>query len=130
MATDEEIVKELADHMHSVGWSRSKADAQASMWFDFLAPRIRAQVEDAGEKGDCPKCRSTALHDLLGHDALGHKTANSLTDKEVRTPEGLVSKGLEWVLDFTSVGTKGVERIQQRLSKDDYQRFEDTRWSV
>ncbi|MER5754361.1 hypothetical protein [Streptomyces sp. NPDC002088] len=130
MATDEEIVQELAAHMVERGWSRPKAAVQSRMWFDFLAPRIRAQAEEVEGKEDCPKCRSTTLHDLLGHDALGHKTANSLTDKGVRTPEGLVGKGLEWVLDFTSVGTKGVDRIKERLSKDDYQRFADTRWSA
>jgi hypothetical protein len=80
--------------------------------------------------GDCQKCNSTALHNLLGHDPLGHKTTNSLIAKDVVTPEALKAKGLEWVLDFTSVGTKGVARIQERLTKDDYQRFADTRWSA
>jgi hypothetical protein len=81
------------------------------------------------EPGECPKCANTPLHNLLGHDPLGHKTANSLVARGVRTPEDLITRGLEWIIDFTSVGTKGYDRIEERLSADDYQRFADTRWS-
>jgi hypothetical protein len=78
----------------------------------------------------CQKCPSTSLHDLLGHDALGHKMANTLAAGSIYTPETLKSRGLEWVLDFTRVGAKGVERIKERMDPDDFQRFEDTRYSV
>lgn len=129
MATDEEIIKDLADHMNQSGWSRPRADAQAAMWFEFLAPRIRAQQAEEAPEGDCPKCRSTALHDLLGHDPLGHKTANSLISKDVRTPDALKSKGLEWVIDFTNVGTKGINRIKDRLGPDGYEAWASIHWN-
>jgi hypothetical protein len=50
MATDEEIIEELRAHMVAHGWSRPKAAVQSKMWFDFLAPRIRAQVAENEEK--------------------------------------------------------------------------------
>lgn len=50
MATNDEIAKELADYMRSIGWSQTKADTQSRMWFDFLAPRIRKQ--EAEKKSD------------------------------------------------------------------------------
>ncbi|MFJ6508664.1 hypothetical protein [Streptomyces sp. NPDC091879] len=131
MATDAEIVEELRAYMVAHGWSRPKAKAQAHMWFDFLAPRIREQmaeqqyVSDAG----CSSCAGTELHDLLGHDALGHRTANSLIIRGVSTREKLVREGLEWVIDFTQVGTKGYNRIEERLTPEEYQRYSNTRWS-
>ncbi|MFF1701258.1 hypothetical protein [Streptomyces sp. NPDC058252] len=114
---------EALDVMLTAGIDRGRADELLmAVW-----EQGRAQKPQSGE---CEKCTGTALHNLLGHDALGHKTANSLTARSVYTPEALKSRGLEWVLDFTSVGTKGVDRIEERLSKDDYQRFADTRWSA
>jgi hypothetical protein len=50
MATDEEIIEELRAYMVAHGWSRPKAAAQSRMWFDFLAPRIRAQGETNTEE--------------------------------------------------------------------------------
>lgn len=52
MATDEEIIEELCAYMVERGWSRPKAAAQSRMWFDFLAPRIRAQQSGNGAQGE------------------------------------------------------------------------------
>lgn len=50
MATDEEIIEELRVHMVERGWSRPKAAVQSQWWFEFLAPRIRAQAAENEEK--------------------------------------------------------------------------------
>jgi hypothetical protein len=69
MATDEEIIKELADHMNGLGWSRPKADVQASLWFNFLAPRIRQQAEDAKKQPDL-KPGEVWVKDLIVGDII------------------------------------------------------------
>lgn len=91
--------------------------------------QAQAQTREHAADTPCIKCSGSPLNDLLGHDHLGHKTANSLTVKGVRTPEDLLLRGLEWVLDFTSVGARGVDRIQERMSPEGYRRFSGTRWS-
>ena len=122
MASDKEIIKDLADHMHSLGWSRPKANMQAEGWFEFLAPRIRAQGNEQAEPvSGCPNCDGEALYDLLGHDSTGHRVGNALITKGVMTPEDLKSRSLAWIIDWTRVGTKGIDRIRARVGEDTYQ---------
>lgn len=97
MATDEEIIKELADHMNGLGWSRPKADAQAPVWFEFLAPRIRQQAEDAKKRpalkpGEVP-VRELVVGDIVEerHEHWSRrKIVTKVTDKSVvfRTDNG------------------------------------------
>jgi hypothetical protein len=114
---------EALDAMLAAGIERGRADGLLMAVFE------QGRLQKVLPSG-CPKCSSTPLNHFLGHDHQGHKTANSLSAKGVVTPEALKAKGMEWVLDFTSVGARGIARIEERMDPDDYQAFAALRWSA
>lgn len=56
-----------------------------------------------------------ALGDVLGSDALGRRTLKALHDKGIETVGDVRDMGISWILDWTRVGAKGVDRIVERL---------------
>jgi hypothetical protein len=67
---------------------------------------------------ECPRCEGGPLADIVGHDPLGHRTVKALREKDVTTVDEVRAKGVAWVLDSTSVGTQGINRLAERLGLD------------
>lgn len=66
----------------------------------------------------CPRCDGSPLADTVGHDALGHRTVKALHDKGITTVGEVRAKGAAGILDTTSVGTQGINRLADRLGLD------------
>ncbi|MGW9069249.1 hypothetical protein ACWGQT_07365 [Streptomyces yangpuensis] len=87
----------------------------------FMVEREAETLAGAQEAKETPKgckseeCPGGPLRELLGHGPLGHRTGNALEDAGISTPEALVAKGWQYVLDGTRVGQKGFRLIQERV---------------
>jgi len=87
--------------------------------------RVDGRWEVQHKDGECQERPAVeeplTLAEVLGDDVLGRRTLNALRAKGVETVADVRAKGVAWILDWTGVGTKGINRLAERLGLDDPQ---------
>ncbi|MFD7835665.1 hypothetical protein [Streptomyces sp. NPDC059761] len=75
-----------------------------------------APVQSMPPLCDKPDCAGTELSDVMGHDHLGHKAANTLMRKaNVATVAQLRAMGMLHIRDLPTLGPKVIQRIMDRV---------------
>jgi hypothetical protein len=104
--------------------AEARADAEARQWSTAIPgehPTDLCPVCALGLPRPAPPsvcgnaCPGGELFDLLGHDALGHRTANSLLRAGVETEEQLRFLTARQLRGLPGVGAVGRDLIRKRL---------------
>lgn len=88
-----------------------EATEEAERKVDEMARELAALRAKREEVAD-------ALARLLGDDTLGRRTLAALAKVGITTPDEVRAKGVAWILDWSRVGAKGIERLAERLGLD------------
>lgn len=65
----------------------------------------------------CQVCDGSDLYDLLGHDLLGHRIANSLKREGIWAVDELRPLSDEYLGDLRNIGPDSVRMIRQALAQ-------------
>ncbi|MER5302258.1 hypothetical protein ABT039_22745 [Streptomyces lasiicapitis] len=99
----------LRRHGGTAGWTFSFTGEQIT----DLCGRCSTPHHDPADA--CIRCARRPLHDLLGHDRLGHRTANALLQQGIENAEQLKQLTDDDILDRRRIGEGGLYRIRHQL---------------